>query len=59
MRRDAPAIPVEKGRPGHRYVIGRDGVFATLWDRHERRMVVENASEEQCRRIRNGLLRGV
>ncbi|MFG2526271.1 hypothetical protein [Streptomyces sp. NPDC048527] len=28
-----------------RYVIGRDGVFATLWDRQERRLLrdFENA----------------
>ncbi|MFH9426406.1 hypothetical protein [Streptomyces sp. NPDC017529] len=39
-----------------RYVIGRDGGFATLWDRQEKRLVVENASEEHCRRVRDGLL---
>ncbi|MFB7929210.1 hypothetical protein ACFC4C_08880 [Streptomyces sp. NPDC056039] len=41
-----------------RYVIGRDGVFATLWDRQERRLVVENATEEYCRRVRDTLLAG-
>ncbi|MEU9634442.1 hypothetical protein AB0D80_08705 [Streptomyces tendae] len=39
-----------------RYVIGRDGVFATLWDRQDRRLVVENATEAHCRRVRDTLL---
>ncbi|MFF1356946.1 hypothetical protein [Streptomyces sp. NPDC058297] len=38
-----------------RYVIGRDGVFATLWDRQERRLVIANSSEEHCRRVMQGL----
>lgn len=38
-----------------RYVIGRDGVFATLWDRQENRPVVENATEEHCRKVRDDL----
>ncbi|KUN32474.1 hypothetical protein AQJ11_02820 [Streptomyces corchorusii] len=39
-----------------RYVIGRDGVFATLYDRQEQRLVVENATEEYCRQVRDALL---
>ncbi|MEU0059886.1 hypothetical protein [Streptomyces sp. NPDC006334] len=39
-----------------RFVIGRDGVFATLYDWQENRVVVENASEEHCRRVRDELL---
>ena len=38
-----------------RYVIGRDGVFATLYDRQERRLIVENSTEEHCRRVRGQL----
>ncbi|WP_157849378.1 hypothetical protein [Streptomyces violaceorubidus] len=38
-----------------RYVIGRDGVFATLYDRQEQRFVVENATEEHCRKVRTEL----
>lgn len=34
-----------------RYVIGRDGVFATLYDQQEERLVVENSTEEHCRRV--------
>lgn len=39
-----------------RYVIGRNGVFATLYDRQEQRLVVDNATEEHCRRVRDELL---
>ncbi|MFF6801066.1 hypothetical protein [Streptomyces sp. NPDC012616] len=39
-----------------RYVIGRDGVFATLYDQQEHRPVVENATEEHCRQVRDELL---
>ncbi|WP_159391114.1 hypothetical protein [Streptomyces viridochromogenes] len=38
-----------------RYVIGRDGVFATLWDRQDRRLVIENSTEEHCRRALDSL----
>lgn len=38
--------------PDPRYVIGRDGVFATLYDRHENRLVVENSTEAHCRRVK-------
>lgn len=41
-----------------RYVIGRDGAFATLYDRQERRLVVENATEEHCRNVRDQLIDG-
>lgn len=39
----------------YRYVIGRDGVFATLYDRQEQRLIVENATEEHCRAVRDRL----
>ncbi|MFF5668859.1 hypothetical protein ACFY8S_01765 [Streptomyces hygroscopicus] len=39
-----------------RYVIGRNGVFATLYDWQEHRLVVENATEEHCRKVRDELL---
>lgn len=39
-----------------RYVIGRNGVFATLYDRQERRLIVDNSTEEHCRNVRDGLL---
>ncbi|WP_019061763.1 hypothetical protein [Streptomyces prunicolor] len=41
---------------GERYVIGRSGVFATLYDWQEHRLVVENATEEHCRKVRDELL---
>lgn len=41
-----------------RYAIGRDGVFATLYDRQEQRLVVENATEEHCRNVRDQLQAG-
>ncbi|MFD7661312.1 hypothetical protein [Streptomyces sp. NPDC059788] len=53
MTTPRPAIEVPQG---DRYVIGRNGVFATLWDRQEERLVVDNATEEQCRRVRDGLI---
>ncbi|MER7477351.1 hypothetical protein ABTX60_06810 [Streptomyces sp. NPDC126510] len=40
---------------GERYVIGRNGVFATLYDWQEHRLVVDNATEEHCRRVRDEL----
>ncbi|GGZ72953.1 hypothetical protein ACFOOM_01200 [Streptomyces echinoruber] len=43
---------------GERYVIGRNGVFATLYDRKDERLLVENATEEHCRRVRDELLAG-
>lgn len=43
------------GSQQDRYVLGRDGVFATLWDSQEHRMVVENATEEHCRKVRDQL----
>ncbi|WP_406215058.1 hypothetical protein [Streptomyces decoyicus] len=39
-----------------RYVLGRDGVFATLFDQQERRLVVENSTEENCRKVRDQLI---
>ncbi|MEU7435694.1 hypothetical protein AB0B07_33375 [Streptomyces sioyaensis] len=39
-----------------RYVIGRDGVFATLYDSQENRLVVENATEEHCLQVRDQLI---
>lgn len=42
-----------------RYMIGRDGVFATLYDRQEQRLVVENATEAHCRKVRDRLLAAV
>jgi chromosome segregation ATPase len=39
-----------------RYVIGCNGVFATLWDRQEQRLVVENSTEEHCRTVRDDLI---
>ncbi|EMF31105.1 hypothetical protein H114_00712 [Streptomyces gancidicus BKS 13-15] len=39
-----------------RYVIGRSGAFATLYDWKEHRLVVDNATEEHCRRVRDELL---
>ncbi|MGK3107891.1 hypothetical protein [Streptomyces sp. WAC05858] len=36
-------------------MLGRDGAFATLWDSQEHRMVVENATEEHCRKVRDQL----
>jgi ribosomal protein L34E len=41
---------------GERYVIGRNGVFATLYDWQEHRLVVDNATEAYCRRVRDALL---
>lgn len=38
-----------------RYVIGRNGVFATLYDRQEQRLVVDNSTEEHCRAVREEL----
>lgn len=38
-----------------RYVIGRDAAFATLYDRQEQRLVVENATEDHCRTVRDQL----
>ncbi|MEU2265014.1 hypothetical protein ABZ568_00870 [Streptomyces olindensis] len=39
-----------------RYVIGRNGVFATLYDRLEECLVVDNSTEDHCRKVRDGLL---
>jgi hypothetical protein len=39
-----------------RYYIGRDGVFATLYDRKVGRLVVENSTEEHCRKVSARLL---
>lgn len=41
-----------------RYVIGRDGVFATLYDTVERRLIVENATRAFCEQVREDLLAG-
>lgn len=41
-----------------RYVIGRDGVFATLYDRQERRLLVQNATEDHCLKVRDQLIDG-
>ncbi|MER6632263.1 hypothetical protein ABT301_29285 [Streptomyces sp. NPDC000987] len=46
----------EPAPAGERYVIGRTSVFATLYDRQEQRLVVDNATEEHCRRVRDELL---
>ena len=56
--RPAPVTtPTESATPQtDRYVIGRDGSFATLWDCKENRAVVENATEEHCRTVRDELL---
>lgn len=50
--------PISDARcaPSARYVIGRDGVFATLYDRQVQRLVVENATEAHCRKVRDQLL---
>jgi hypothetical protein len=40
-----------------RYVIGRDGVFATLYDRQEDRVILDNSTEEHCRRVRADIIR--
>lgn len=55
---DVPLAEVEAqlAEQQDRYVIGRDGVFATLWDRQENRLVVENATEEHCRKVRDQLV---
>ncbi|MFD7922596.1 hypothetical protein ACFV3R_25630 [Streptomyces sp. NPDC059740] len=42
--------------PESRYIIGHDGVFATLYDRQAHRVVVENATEEHCLRRREELV---
>lgn len=35
-----------------RYVIGRNGAFATLYDTVERRLLVENTTEGFCLKVR-------
>jgi hypothetical protein len=39
-----------------RYAIGRNGVFATLYDRVEQRIVLDNTTEDHCRRVRDQLI---
>lgn len=39
-----------------RYVIGRNGAFATLYDRQTNRLLVDNATESHCRRVRDRLI---
>jgi hypothetical protein len=51
--RNCPGIPL---RPEDRYAIGRDGVFATLYDQQEKRLIVDNATAEHCARVRDQLL---
>ncbi|MFK8844750.1 hypothetical protein [Streptomyces sp. Ac-502] len=51
--------PAIEAPHAERYVIGRSGVFATLWDRQEKRLVVDNATEEHCRRVRDQLLMAI
>ncbi|MFD7661002.1 hypothetical protein [Streptomyces sp. NPDC059788] len=55
MKTTTPRPAVEAPQE-ERYVIGRTGVFATLWDRQEKRLVVDNATEEHCCRVRAGLI---
>ncbi|KUN37741.1 hypothetical protein AQJ30_15775 [Streptomyces longwoodensis] len=43
---------------GERYTIGRSGVFATLYDWQEHRLIVEAATVEHCLKIRDQLLAG-
>ncbi|MGW3445619.1 hypothetical protein [Streptomyces sp. NPDC001076] len=46
----------EEPKPApERYVIGRNGVFATLYDRLEGRLVVDNSTEEHCLQVRDEL----
>lgn len=54
---DALAAWIHGGQDAatERYVIGRNGVFATLYDRQEERLIVDNATEEYCRRVRDEL----
>jgi hypothetical protein len=42
--------------PEERYFIGRNGVFATLYDRREKRVVLDNATEAACLRLAGLLL---
>lgn len=41
-----------------RYAVGRNGVFATLYDTVERRLILDNATEINCLRARADLLAG-
>ncbi|MFE1767271.1 hypothetical protein ACFW81_24015 [Streptomyces angustmyceticus] len=54
---ELPATPPTSSL-ADRYAIGRNGVFATLYDRQERRLLVENATEEHCLKVRDQLIDG-
>lgn len=55
-RTELSTVMATRVLPEDRYVIGRDGVFATLYDRQENRLVVENSTEEHCRKVRDQLI---
>ncbi|MGW4731770.1 hypothetical protein ACWEQC_21850 [Streptomyces shenzhenensis] len=50
--------PTEQGAEDvdERYLIGWNGISVTLYDRHEKRLVVDNATWAHCRRVRDQLL---
>ena len=39
-----------------RYHVGRNGVFATLYDRETGRVVVDNSTTARCHHVRDRLL---
>lgn len=55
MSATIPAPAPENSEP-ERYVIGRNGVFATLYDCREKRLLLDNASEDNCLRLAGLLL---